>query len=129
MRRLLPLAFVLLAPALAHADGEDTVRTRSPAMVATGIGSMTIGTAAVGFGIGFVSLYANQITTFTSACPLCGTRTIPRDSDYLVGGTIAIVTGALAILGGIPLVYFGAKHERRTTASVWLTAGGVSGRF
>ncbi len=55
-------------------------------------------------------------------------RIVPRDSDYLVGGTIAIVSGALAILGGIPLVYFGAKHERRTTG-VWLTAGGVGGSF
>ena len=67
-----------------------------------------------------------QITTVASACPLCGSHTIPRDGDYLVGGTIAIVTGALAILGGIPLVYFGAKHKR---TGVWLTAGGLSGSF
>ncbi len=95
-------------------------------MIATGIGTMTVGSVAVGVGIGFVTLYANQITTVGLQCFKCGGATMPRNDAYLVGGTIAIVSGALAILGGIPLVYFGAKHER---TGVWLTAGGLSGTF
>ncbi len=125
MRRPLLAFALMLAPTLAHAD-EDAVRPKSPAMIATGIGTMTVGSVAVGVGIGFVTLYANQITTVGLQCFKCGGATMPRNDAYLVGGTIAIVSGALAILGGIPLVYFGAKHER---TGVWLTAGGLSGTF
>lgn len=45
----------------------------------------------------------------------------------VVGLTVGVVTGALAILGGIPLVYLGAKREGH--ASVWVTANGIAGRF
>lgn len=99
---------------------------KSPALVAMGIGTATVGSAAISGGIGFIVLYANEITFTASDCPVCRpSSNTPRNSEYLVGGTFMIVGGALAILGSIPLLYLGAKHQ----SSVWISAGGFGGRF
>ena len=95
-------------------------------MVATGIGMMTVGTAALGLGIPFIILGA-QSSVLATDCLGCGARVIPPNDAYIAGGVIATVAGALAILGAIPLVYFGAKHEHAPVA--WLTPNGVAGRF
>ncbi len=114
---------MMLFASTAHA--EDTPM-KSSALVATGIGTATIGSATVAGGIAIIVLYANEITFTASDCPVCrSSSNVPRNSEYLVGGTFIVVGGALAIVGSIPLLYFGAKHQ----SNVWITAGGFGGRF
>lgn len=123
MRAICGGLFVFAIASTARA--EDHAEMKSPAMVASGVATATVGSGALAGGIFFLTLYANEITTTASACPSCHPTTVPRDSDYLVGGTIALVTGVLALTASIPLVYIGAKHR----SPVWITAGGIAGRF
>ena len=122
MRAVCSALFVFAFVSTAHA--EERAPMKSPAMFASGVATASVGSAALAGGVGFLWLYASQITSVAGACPGCHPTVIPRDTDYLVGGTIAVVTGALAIIGSIPLLYVGASRR-----SVWLTAGGVAGRF
>jgi hypothetical protein len=131
MGRWLTVAVVVgavAAPGVARAQDQDqdVARMKSPAMVAGGIGMMTVGSVAIGLGIPFIVLGSRTLVV-ASVCPGCtGSSPAGPNMDYLAGGILAVTAGALAVLGGIPLVYFGAKHDRR---GVWLTAGGFAGRF
>ncbi len=87
---------------------------------------MTVGSVAVALGIPFI-LLGHSYVVGAAACDGCSPRFIPTNMTYVVGGVAAVVTGALAILGGIPLVYFGANHEHAAVA--WLTPNGIAGEF
>lgn len=123
MRAVCTALFVFALASTAHAEDHDGMK--SPVMFVSGIAEATAGSAALASGVAFLALYANEITVTAGLCPLCKATTVPRDNDYLVGGTIAVVGGALAIIGSIPLLYIGAKHR----SNVWVTASGVAGRF
>ena len=123
----LGLLGALAIPANAHAQEMAPLRTKSPAMIATGVTSLTLGSVAVGLGIPFIVLGAHSYVVGGAACDGCGPHVVPGYAPYVAGGVIAVVAGALAIFGGIPLVYFGAKREHGAVA--WLTPGGIAGMF
>lgn len=126
MHRLAQLAVVsaaLVLPTVAHADDKDGLPMKSPAMVATGIGLMTVGTVAGAISSPILWVFTHELPS----CTQFGCTPPSTNVGMVVGLTVGVVSGALAILGGIPLVYFGAKHEHGAVA--WLTPGGIAGRF
>ncbi len=126
MRRILQACLLLGAltvPTLAHADDHGM---RSPAMVVSGIGLLTVGTVTVAITTPILYVFSNP----SPACSQWGCAPPTHNTGMIAGLTAGVVAGALAIAAGIPLVYLGAKHRHHEDdAAVWLTVNGVAGRF
>ncbi len=97
-------------PAGANRAGETT-KFKSPAMIGTGIGLITVGTAVALIGAGVYSGGAKTIYDYRG----CASNSfdcvveVPTNSGLKAGGMAMVVMGTVAMAVGIPVLLVGLK--------------------
>lgn len=112
-----------LAPSIARAESTNE-EPRHPVLIASGVTMLVAGASTLAVSAPLLAGLGRSSTT----CSQFRCATITPDAAVTVGLGIGVVSGALSILGSIPLLYIGARHPAHAAGMV-ITASGVSGRF
>ena len=105
---------------------------RSVPMVVAGVSSMVVGTGAIATGAGLAWMLASApiLCIDSSRGGFDGGCSRRSDSGLQALSGVLVGAGALALLGSVPMIFFGTSRvPRDERAAVWLTPFGAAGRF